>query len=402
MINLQDIVQAQTVLKGVVHETHLDYSKTFSDLSHNSVYIKLENLQKTGSFKVRGAYNKIISLNKDERKKGVVAASAGNHAQGVAFASSAADIKSTIVMPKGAPLAKIEATKKYGANVILHGDVFDEALDHAFELQSKTNATFVHPFDDYKIIAGQGTIGLEILGQLSNVDAVICPIGGGGLIAGVAMALKETNPKIKVFGVEASSCPSMTVSLTEKKPTKVIASDTIADGIAVKRPGDKTFEMIQNYVDGIVTVSELEISRTMLYLLERNKLLVEGSGAVSLAALLFNKIPIQGKNVVPIISGGNVDVKFISRVIEHGLAESGRFVTFTTLIPDKPGHLNKLLSIISNLEANVLNIHHQRIGSRVVPGQTEIEFSLETRDRIHIREIANALTTAGYEVVERM
>lgn len=396
MITLEDMRRARHALKGVAHQTALDYSATFSELAHNDVYLKLENLQKTGSFKVRGAYNKIISLSEKERERGVIAASAGNHAQGVAFASARANIKSTIVMPEGAPLSKLQATKNYGAQIVLHGDTFDEAMERAKEIQAETGATFVHAFDDDDIIIGQGTIGLEILAQLPDVDVIVCPIGGGGLISGIAKAIKEQKPSVRIYGVEAEACPSMMTSLEKDTPFKVTSASTIADGIAVKKPGSKTFEMVQAYVDDIVTVDDLDISRTMLHLLERSKLVVEGSGAVSLAALLDHKVPIEGKKVVAIISGGNVDVHFVSRVIERGLVEAGRFVKLSTMVPDKPGHLNQLLTIIAAQKANILSIEHYRMSPRVVPGQTEIDLSLETRDQQHIEEIERELSKTGY------
>jgi threonine dehydratase len=398
LINLENFEQARLQLKGISHQTPVDFSKTFSEISGNNIFLKLENLQKTGSFKVRGAYNKIMSLSHEERKHGVIAASAGNHAQGVAFASTMAKIKSTIVMPKGAPLTKVEATKNYGASVILHGDTFDEALEYTVAIQKQAGATFVHPFDDLEVITGQGTIGLELLEQIPNIDAVVCPIGGGGLISGISAVLKERNPNVKIYGVEAAVCPSMLTSLKEKIPVKVTLTETIADGIAVKRPGNLTYSLIERYIDDIVSVEEMEISQTMLHLLERNKLLVEGSGAVSLAAVLYGKLPLKGKNVVTLISGGNVDINFVSRLIVHGLVDAGRFLKFSTLVPDKPGQLNKLLSIIAQLEANVLSVHHQRIGSKVFPGKTEIDFSLETKNNSHIQEIEKALMDAGYSI----
>lgn len=360
--------------------------------------MKLENLQKTGSFKVRGSYNKIISLSKEEKRRGVIAASAGNHAQGVAYSSSMIGIPCTIVMPKGAPLSKIQATQSYGANVILHGDVFDESLEYARKLQQETGATFVHPFDDPTVIAGQGTIGLELFDQLDHIDAVVCPVGGGGLLAGLAIAMKQKKPTIRIYGVESAACASTTAAKQYNQPVMITPSNTIADGIAVKRIGDLTFSYIQKYVDDIVRVEETDISRTMLYLLERNKLLVEGSAACSLAALLYKKIPLEGKNIVAILSGGNVDVTLISRIIERGLVESGRFVTFSTVISDKPGQLNKLLRIISDLEANVMSIDHQRMGTNVLPGQAEIRFSLETKNREHIDQIQHVLIESGYTI----
>ena len=328
-MNIDDIIIAREKMKGIVSTTPLDYSKTFSQLSHNEVYLKLENLQKTGSFKVRGSYNKLISLSKEELKKGVIAASAGNHAQGVAYSSKMLDVPCTIVMPKGAPLSKVQATKQYGAEVVLEGTVFDDALSYALELKERLDATFIHPFDDEAIITGQGTVGLEIIDQLPDVEAIICPVGGGGLIAGIAMAVKEKNPHISVYGVQTFACPSMKQSLLENKPVMVEATPTMADGIAVKKPGQKTLEIVQKYVDDIYCVDEMEIARTMLMVLERNKLLVEGSGACSLSALLYEKMKLKEKKVVAVLSGGNVDMNFISRIIEHGMVESGRYAHFT-------------------------------------------------------------------------
>ncbi|UOE74909.1 threonine ammonia-lyase [Parageobacillus thermoglucosidasius] len=398
MLTLNDVLEAREKMKKVVHQTPLEYSQTFTNLSGNEVYMKLENLQKTGSFKVRGSFNKIMTLSEAERKRGVIAASAGNHAQGVAYSSGMIGIPCTIVMPKGAPLSKVEATKGYGAEVILHGDVFDDSLEYALELQRQRGMTFVHPFDDLAVMAGQGTIGLEIIEQFPEADVVICPVGGGGLLAGVAFTLKQLKPSIEVYGVESSACPGMTAALRHKKPVVIASSDTIADGIAVKKPGNITYQYIEKYVDGVVCVEEAEISRTMLYLLERNKLLVEGSAACPLAALLYQKLPFTKKKVVAILSGGNVDVTLISRIIERGLVESGRFVTFTTVISDKPGQLNKLLRIIAELEANVMSIHQQRIGAKVLPGQAEIHFSLETKNREHIHQIHQVLLKEGYDV----
>lgn len=398
MIVFQDIITAYEKMKGIVHMTPLDYSSTFSELSQNDVYLKLENLQKTGSFKVRGSYNKMVSLEKGDLENGVVAASAGNHAQGVAYSSNMLSIPCTIVMPKGAPLSKVLATKRYGAHVELQGDVFDDALAYALDLKEKTGAKFVHPFDDEAVIAGQGTVGLEILQQLEDVEAVICPIGGGGLIAGVAMAIKEQKPSVKIYGVQTLACPGMKQSLEEKKVITVDSAPTMADGIAVKRPGDLTFELVQRYVDDVFCVDEMEIARTMLMLLERNKLLVEGSGASSLAALLYQKIPIKEKKVVSVLSGGNVDVNFISRIIEHGMVEAGRFVHIATMIKDKPGYLQRLLEVVTSFEANVLNIYLERIGTKVFPGYAQLHLSLETKDRNHIEEVLSGLKKKGYTV----
>lgn len=396
MVSFNDIVKAHETMMGIVHKTPLDYSHTFSEHAGNETYLKLENLQKTGSFKVRGSYNKMISLRKEELQKGVVAASAGNHAQGVAYASTMLGIPCTIVMPTGAPLSKVQATKEYGAHVELQGGVFDEALAYALELKDRTGAAFVHAFDDEAIIAGQGTVGLEIMEQLPDVDAIICPVGGGGLIAGLAAAVKEKNPSIQVYGVEAIACPSMAQSLKEKRLVTVDASPTMADGIAVKRPGEHTFRLVQRYVDEMLSVNEMEIAQTMLMLLERNKLLVEGSGAVSLAAMLYQRLPIKNKKVVSVISGGNVDVSFVSRIIERGMVEAGRFMRFTTLLKDKPGNLEKILGIVTEQQGNVLDISLSHMGDKIYPSYAQLSMSVETRDRHHIEEIFEALKKKGY------
>ena len=396
MVDLNQIISAREKMKGIIHETPLDFSQTFSDMSNNQVYLKLENLQKTGSFKVRGSINKLTSLSKEELSKGVIAASAGNHAQGVAYSSKRLNVPCTIVMPKGAPLSKIQATKSYGAEIVLEGDVFDDALSHAMELSEKQGLTLVHTFDDDEIIAGQGTIGLEILEQLPDVEAIICPVGGGGLIAGIAVAVKEKNPNVKIYGVEASACPSMTQSLLEKKPITVHSVPTVADGIAVKKPGVRNLEITQKYVDDIVIVDELEMIRTMFMLLERNKLLVEGSGASSLSALLYEKLNIKGKKVVALLSGGNVDVNFISRIIERGMVEAGRYARFSIIIVDKPGELQRVLTNITEADANILSVHHTRMGNNIYPGYTEIEFAVETKGHEHIIVLQKVLTAKGY------
>ena len=397
-MDLNQIISAREKMKGIIHQTPLDFSQTFTDMSHNEVYLKLENLQKTGSFKVRGSINKLTSLSKEELSKGVIAASAGNHAQGVAYSSKMLNIPCTIVMPKGAPLSKIQATKNYGAEIVLEGDVFDDALAHAMELSEKQGFTLVHTFDDDEIIAGQGTVGLEILEQLPDVEAIICPVGGGGLIAGIAVAVKEKNPNVAIYGVEASACPSMAQSLLEKKPITVPSGPTVADGIAVKKPGVRNLEIVEKYVDDLVTVDELEMIRTMFLLLERNKLLVEGSGASSLAALLYKKLNIKGKKVVALLSGGNVDVNFISRIIERGMVEAGRYARFSIIIVDKPGGLQRVLTNITEADANILSVHHTRMGRNIYPGYTEIEIAVETKSHEHILDLQKALTAKGYRV----
>ncbi|MFV2047146.1 threonine ammonia-lyase [Metabacillus sp. YM-086] len=397
-MNLNDFFNARERFKGIVHTTPLDHSKTFSHLAQNEVYLKLENLQKTGSFKVRGSYNKLISLTKEELNKGVVAASAGNHAQGVAYSSQMLGISCTIVMPKGAPLSKVLATKQYGAKVILEGAVFDEALAYALEYCDSIGATFIHAFDDEEVIIGQGTVGVEIMEQLPDVDAIVCPVGGGGLIAGVAKAVKESNPNVSVYGVQTLACPSMKQSLLEKKPVMVEATPTMADGIAVKKPGQKTFDIIKEYVDDIVCVDEMEIARTMLMVLERSKLLVEGSGASSLAALLYKKLGLKDKKVIAVLSGGNVDVNFIARIIERGLVESGRYAHFSITLKDKPGELQKVLSSITDLNANVQYVNLQHIGKHIYPGFAQLEISVETKNHDHIEELHKVLKNKGYSV----
>lgn len=397
-MNLDNIIIAREKMKGIVHETPLDYSKTFSDLAQNEVYLKLENLQKTGSFKVRGSYNKLISLSEEELKKGVVAASAGNHAQGVAYSSQMLGIPCTIVMPKGAPLSKVLATRQYGAEVILEGNVFDEALAFALELNEKRGATFIHAFDDEAVITGQGTVGLEILDQLPEVEAVICPVGGGGLIAGVAMAVKEKNPNIAVYGVQTMACPSMKQSLMEQKPVAIKSAPTMADGIAVQKPGASNFEIVKKYVNDIVCVDEMEIARTMLLLLERNKLLVEGSGASSLAALLYKKINITNKKVAAVLSGGNVNVHFISRIIERGLVESGRYANFSIILKDKPGELQRVVSSITELDANIQDVHLHHMGKNIYPGYAQLDLSVETKNNEHIEELFSVLNEKEIQV----
>lgn len=398
-MNLENIIMAREKIKGTIHKTALERSDTFSKLTNNETFLKLENMQKTGSFKVRGAFNKINALTNEELARGVIAASAGNHAQGVAYSARTLNIPCTIVMPKRAPISKILATESYGAKVVLEGDTFDDANVHARELQKKTGATFIHAFDDEDVITGQGTIGLEILEQLPDVDAIVCPIGGGGLISGLATAIKAKNPNIKIYGVETTAVPSMKKSISENTPMMIDASPTMADGIAVKQPGDKTFEMIQKKVDDIVLVDEMEMARSMLLLLERNKLLVEASGAAALAALIYGKLPLKNKKVVSIVSGGNVDVNFISKIIERGLVESGRYASFKIIIPDKPGELEKLLHGISKADANIQQIIHHYVGQDILPGYVQIELSIETKNKDHINQI-EAMLKEKYVNVE--
>ena len=397
MVTLDHIRQAADRLDGIIHATPLDRSQTFSALTGSEVYLKLENLQKTGSFKIRGAYNKIRSLTAAERVRGVIAASAGNHAQGVAYGAAAAGIPSTVVMPEGAPLSKVVATRGYGAEVVLAGAVYDEAFQKAREIQQQSGQTFVHAFNDAAVIAGQGTIGLEILEQLPDVAAIVVPVGGGGLIAGIAAAVKAAAPHVKVYGVQAQGAPAMQLSKQACELRTTLAAVTIADGIAVKVPGDLTFAIIDKYVDDIVVVDDESIAGAILMLLERSKMMVEGAGAVSLAALLHSLLPARGK-VAAVISGGNIDINFISRIIERGLVKAGRRITICTLVQDKPGELQNLLARITASKANVISIWHDRVERNVPIGQAMVEIALETRDALHSDDILNSLRQAGYQV----
>jgi threonine dehydratase len=396
-VSLADIQQAYTALQGVVHATPLDQSSTFSALTGCELYMKLENLQKTGSFKIRGAFNKIQTLSAAEKARGVIAASAGNHAQGVAYAARAAGIKATIVMPEVAPLAKIIATRGYGAEVVLSGSVYDEAFERAKEVQDETGQVFIHAFNDDAVIAGQGTVGLEILKELQDVTSIVVPIGGGGLIAGIATAVKELAPHVKIYGVQAQGAPAMYMSKKEHCLKTTPEAVTMADGIAVKVPGDLTFDIIEKYVDDVVVIDDEAIASTILMLLERAKLMVEGAGAVSLAAVLHGKLPVRGK-VVSVISGGNIDVNIISRIIERGLVKAGRRVKIATTVIDRPGALQRLLATIAALRANVVHVYHDRVERNVPIGYTVVEVALETRDAMHTEEILATLRREGYVV----
>jgi len=398
-VTLEGIKKARESLQNVAHKTAIVHNTTFSEMSGMEVYLKMENLQKTGSFKIRGAFNKIVHLSQHERGRGVIASSAGNHAQGVALAATTYGIRSTIVMPKHAPLSKVGATKSYGAEVVLHGEVYDDAYAEAKRIQEETGATFVHPFNDPLIIEGQGTIGLEILEDLPDVDAIIVPIGGGGLISGIAVAAKSIKPNVKVIGVQTKNVPSMAMALAQKKIVSVVGQPTIADGIAVKTPGDLTFSIIQKYVDDIVTVDEDEISRAILLLMERAKVIAEGAGAVPVAALLRKISTFKAKKVVAVISGGNIDVNMLSRIIDKGLANSGRKTFIDTLIPDRPGTLWRLLNIVADTGANVLSVTHNRSTRDVKLGYAKVELELETMDFEHVENIKKVLTKNNYSFI---
>ncbi|MFA5880923.1 MAG: threonine ammonia-lyase [Eubacteriales bacterium] len=397
-VKYRDITEAGKRIGEVVRRTPLDFSTTFTEILGREVYFKYENLQKTGSFKIRGAYNKVVSLNKEECKNGVITASAGNHAQGVAYAASRAGIESTIVMPEGVPIAKLMATKGYGAKVILGGQSYDEAYVMAERLQKETGAVFIHAFNDPFIIAGQGTVGLEVAHDLPDVKTVVVPIGGGGLISGIAIALKKANPKIKVIGVQSAGAPSMKNSITQGAVQELPTVSTIADGIAVKHPGSLTFQLVQELVDDITLVSDEEIAEAILMMLERSKVLCEGAGAVGVAALLHNRVENNGKTVV-IISGGNIDVRPLSIIIERGLIKAGRHVRINTVITDKPGALQKLLGVITETKANVISVNHDRILPRIPITQAEIQVDLETKDRGHVEEIVKTLKSKGYTII---
>lgn len=392
-----DITKAAVVLSDIIHHTAMDHSATFSRVTGHDIYLKQENFQKTGSFKIRGAYNKIYQLNSQQRNRGVIAASAGNHAQGVAYAASALATKATIVMPEGAPITKVTATKGYGAEVVLAGDSYDAAYEKALEMQRQSGATFVHAFNDVDVIAGQGTVGLEILARQPDIDAILVPVGGGGLISGIAIAAKKINKNIKIIGVEAAGAPSMQAALTSGGIADVEGYSTIADGIAVKRPGEITFSIVKELVDSIVVVDDEEISTAMLMLLERSKMVSEASGAVTLAALLTGKVVLPGRcKVASVISGGNIDVNIISQIIERGLVKTGRLVRLSTVISDKPGSLQRLLYLIAQAKANVIKVHHDRLKPAVPITETMVEVAIETRDEKHVKKIIATLTQAGY------
>lgn len=393
---LEEITRAGQTLSNVIYKTSLIYDTTLSEISNNHVFLKMENLQRTGSFKLRGAYNRIANLTEEEKKRGVIASSAGNHAQGVALAAQIYGIAATIVMPKHAPLSKVKATQKFGAKVVLHGDVYDDAFAEAVKIQKESNATFIHPFNDPLVIAGQGTIGLEILEALPDVDIVAVPIGGGGLIAGIAAAIKQIRPSVKVVGVQTRNMPSMQESIARNQIVTVQGSPTIADGIAVKTPGEMTFEIIRRYVDEIVTVDEDEIASAILFLLEKVKTVSEGAGAVSVAAILNRLSQYNDKKIVAVVSGGNIDVNILSRIIDKGLVKSGRKIFCDTVIPDKPGTLWRLLQLISNTGANILAVTHKRDKPDVLIGYASVEIELETADEEQVNAIKKLLEQNDY------
>jgi len=396
LLTIQTIRTAAGRIRDSIFVSPFVRSETFSQLTGNSIFFKLENLQMTGSFKERGALNKILLLTEEERRRGVIAASAGNHAQAVAYHATKHGIAAEICMPLTTPMIKVSATRGYGAEVVLAGANYDEACQEALRRCQERSLTFIHPFDDEAVIAGQGTLGIEMLDIVADLDAVIIPVGGGGLIAGVACALKETNPKIQVIGVQASKLPSMKAALDQHQLVTVPASKTIADGIAVRRAGDITFPLVQKYVDEIVTVDDEEIANAILLLLEKEKTLTEGAGAVAAAAVLNRKIPYQEKKLGVLISGGNIDVTLLSRIIERGLVKDGRLLRVRVHLPDHPGALQRLATVIADHKANIIETLHDRAYYGVILGDTVIDITMETRGPEHIAELEGALDADGY------
>ena len=396
MLTLQDIREARERIRDSIYLSPFSRSETFSQLTGNSIYFKLDNLQMTGAFKERGALNKILLLTDDERRRGVIAASAGNHAQAVAYHAAKRGIAVEICMPLTTPLTKVSATRQYGAEVVLVGANYDEACHEAMRRCHERKLTFIHPFDDEAVIAGQGTIGLEMLEVKGDLDAVVVPVGGGGLIGGIACAIKEIDPAIKVIGVEAANLAPMKAAMEKRKLVTLPPGKTIADGIAVRRAGDITFPLAEKYVDEIVTVDDEEIANAILVMLEKEKTLTEGAGAVGAAAMLNQKLPLRGKNVGVLISGGNIDVTLLSRIIERGLVKDGRLWRIRIHLPDFPGALQRLATVIAEHKANIIETRHDRAYYGVVLGDTVIDITMETRGPEHIAEIKAALDSAGY------
>ncbi len=397
MLTIDSVYSAKNVLAGVARKTDVIYAPKLCE--GTEIYLKTENLQVTGSFKVRGAYYKMSKLSQDEKARGVIACSAGNHAQGVALAAQKSGIKAVICLPSGAPISKVEATKSYGAEVCLVDGVYDDAYQKALSLRDEKGYTFIHPFDDEDVIAGQATVALELAEQIPDLDAVIVPIGGGGLISGIAYALKTLNPRVKVYGVQAKGAPSMKNALEQDKVAALDSVSTIADGIAVKKPGGLTYELCKKYVDEVVTVSDDEISAAILALMEKHKLVTEGAGAVSVAAAMFHKLDLQGKKVVCVLSGGNIDVTILSRVIKRGLVMSGRSCQLLIELMDKPGQLLEVSQIIARLGGNVTSVRHERGNEGVDVNGCYLRVELETKNFEHIAEIKQALREFGFKLL---
>ena len=397
-LELYDFERAAERLKPILHHTELDLSSTFSRATGGQIYLKCENRQKTGSFKIRGASNKIACMIERGERCPVVASSAGNHAQGVAYASSRFGIPATIVMPKAAPIAKVQATEGYGAKVVLTGSCYDDAYNEALRICEEEGAKFLHPYNDLEVIAGQGTLALEILGDLPTADIIIVPAGGGGLLAGMALAAHLLNPRVKVYGVQAEGAPAIALSFQQKKLVTTETAATIADGIAVKVPGDITVDLINKYAAGVVTVSEKEIANAILLLMERCKQIVEPAGATPLAAVLSGKIDVKGKRVVCLMSGGNVDVSFLQNIIEQGLVARNRRLKFVAILADRPGSLVQLLNILAEKRANVMSIAHDQLYRRLNPGQTSVHVVCEVGGAEHGQSVIDAISAIGVEV----
>src|SRR3984893_3167995 len=396
IVTLSDIQAAVVHVRKSIQVSPCTRSETFSELTGNSIYLKLENRQRTGAYKERGALNKLLTLTAEERAQGVIAASAGNHAQGVAYHAGRQGIRALIYMPLPTPLTKVSATRAYGAEVVLYGTNYDEAYEKAVDQSKSDRLTLIHAFDDDAVIAGQGTLGLEILQQHPGIEVIVAPIGGGGLIGGIACAVKETNPVVQIFGVQPSRIPSMKAAVAEGKPVTLKSAKTIADGIAVRRAGERTLPLVQKYVDDIVTVEEEEIANAILLLLEREKTLVEGAGAAAIAALLNHKLPLKGKKVAVLVCGGNIDVTLLARIIERGLVKDGRLVRLRVLLPDYPGALYRLTGILADHRANIVETSYDRAYHGVNLGDTAIDITMETRGPDHIAELLAALGAAGY------
>jgi len=396
MIQLTDIESALARIRADIRVSPCPRSETFSALTNNIIFLKMDNQQRTGAFKERGALNKLLTMGKEERSRGVIAASAGNHAQGVAYHAGRHGIHARIVMPLPTPLTKVSATRAYGAEVVLHGTNYDEAYEKAVEQSQQDRLTLIHAFDDDTVIAGQGTLGLEILQQHPDIEVIVSPIGGGGLIGGIACAVKESNPAVKVFGVQPAKLPSMKAAVAAGKPVTLDSAKTIADGIAVRRAGERTLPLVQKYVDDIVTVEEEEIANAILLLLEREKTLAEGAGAAAIAAVLNRKLSLQGKRIAVLVCGGNIDVTLLSRIIERGLVKDGRLVRLRVHLPDYPGALHRLTGILADHRANIVETAYDRAYHGVNLGDTAIDITMETRGPDHITELLAALVSAGY------
>lgn len=396
-MTLDDIYRARYVLAKVIRTTNLIPASRLNPEA--DIWLKPECLQLTGSFKVRGAYYRISQLTAEEKQRGVVACSAGNHAQGVALGATHAGVKSIICLPEGAPISKVEATRRYGAEICLVPGVYDDAYKRALELRDEHGYTFVHPFDDEDVIAGQGTIGLELLDQLPDVDVVVVPIGGGGLASGIVFAIKSLNPRVEVWGVQAAGAPSMFNSIRGKSVVALDSVNTIADGISVKKPGVLTYDLCSRLLDGVVTVTEDEICAAILALIEQQKMVAEGAGAVSVAAAMFGKVPVKGRKAICVVSGGNVDVTILNRVINRGLVQGGRICTLTVELEDKPGQMVAVSSIIASLGGNVVNVRHERNDDAARVTDCQLTLKVETRNAEHIGQIRDALRDAGFKLV---